>query len=187
GHGLGVLVGAHQHDRLDEGALHRLGAAEHGLGAVGQRALDMALDDVDLARHGHRAVGGALLRAGLDVGEDALDLGDQLVGDRLVHVDALHARAGLAAVGGGAPRDRVGGGLHVGVGVDDDRVLATALEQHGGQVLGGGGHDALAGGGGTGEGDLVDAGLHQRRTGRAAAGDGLEHALGQLGVGLLEI
>ena len=51
-------------------------------------------------------------------------------------VDALDADAGLAGVGQAAPGRGGGGGIEVGVRVDDHRVLAAALEQHRGERVG---------------------------------------------------
>ena len=70
---------------------------------------------------------------------------DEAVVDLVGRVDALDADAGLAGVAHAAPERGVGGGLHVGVVVDDHRVLAAALHEHRHEVLGAGGHDLLAG------------------------------------------
>ena len=117
----------------------------------------------DRADLGVRAVVGAQRRAAL-LGEP----GEELVVDPLVDVDPLDADAGLAGVGAGAPQRGVGGGVEVGVVVDDQRVLAAGLDQHRGQGLGAGGHHLLAGRGRAGEGDLVDArrGTARRRSRR---------------------
>ena len=74
-----------------------------------------------------------------------------------------------------APEGCVRGGLEVGVLVHQQGVLAAGLDDHRRQRLGAGRHHPLAGGGGPGEGDLVDARAAQRRTGLAEAGDHLEH------------
>ena len=94
--------------------------------------------------HGDRAelaarLGGELL--GL-VGQ----LAEEVVVDPLVDVDPLDAGAGLAGVGGGAPDRRVGGGVEVGVLVDDQRVLAAGLHQHRRERLGARGHHPPRGG-----------------------------------------
>ncbi len=59
----------------------------------------------------------------------------------LLDVDALDSGARLPGVAQAAEDRRLGGGVEVGVGGDDERVLAAALDHHRGQALGAGGHD----------------------------------------------
>ena len=66
-------------------------------------------------------------------GPCAVSLADELVVDGGVHVDALGADAGLAGVGQAAPDGAVDRRVDVGVRVDDQRVLATALGDERGQ------------------------------------------------------
>ena len=70
---------------------------------------------------------------------------DEVVVDGVDDVDALDADAGLPGVAQAAPGRCVGGGVEVGVLVDDQRVLAAALDEHGRQRLGARRHDRLAG------------------------------------------
>ena len=72
-------------------------------------------------------------------------LGEELVVDPLMDVDPLHADAGLTGVGERSPRSRVGRVVDVGVLVDEQGVLAAALDDDRGEVLGTGGHHQLAG------------------------------------------
>ena len=121
---------------------------------------------------------GPILRVRAVVGAQVLGLVDELVQELVVHplvdVDPLDAGAGLAGVGARAPQRGVGGGLDVGVLVDEQRVLAAGLDHHRGERLGAGGHHLLAGGRRAGERDLADAGAAQRGAGLAEAGDDLE-------------
>ena len=71
--------------------------------------------------------------------------------------------------------DLPGGVVEVGVLGHDEGVLAARLDDDRGERLGAGGHHPLAGRGGAGEGDLVEAGGRQRRARLAVAGDDLEH------------
>ena len=68
---------------------------------------------------------GPILASGSVVGAQVPRLvderGEELVVDPLVDVDPLDADAGLAGVGAGAPERGVGGGVEVGVRVDDAR------------------------------------------------------------------
>ena len=61
-------------------------------------------------------------------------LGDEPVVDGAGGVDALDPDAGLPAVAHRAPDGGVGRGDHVGVVVDDHRVLAAELHEHRGEV-----------------------------------------------------
>ena len=95
------------------------------------------------------------------------DLGDELVVDRGLDVDALDADARLAAVEHRVVDGGVGRALDVGVGEDDHRVLAAELERDRRERLGRPGHDLLAGGRRAREHDHVD--LVDERRARGAA------------------
>ena len=143
----------------------------------GQRVSDVPFDDLDLPRHGHRAVVGLAVLTGPDVGRP---LG-QLLQERVIHlvhdVDAFDAHAGLAGVGQCAPRGRVGRGIQVSIGADQERVLAAALRHHGGQVLRAGRHHLLGRASRSGERDLVYGAEGQRLAGLPAPGHQLQHRL----------
>ena len=100
-HHLHRVVDVGDHGRLVPvaGAVLALAAGEDA-GAGLARVLDLVGDDLDLRRRGHRAdlgrVGVAVgaLAQGLDL---LRELGDELVVDRLLDVDALDRDADLAA------------------------------------------------------------------------------------------
>lgn len=90
-------------------------------------------------------------------GDDFLEESDELIVDGVVDEDSGGGRADLALVIHDADVGPFGGLFEVGVAEDDERGLSAGFES---DVLHGAGghlHDFLAGGGGAGESDLVDA------------------------------
>ena len=94
-----------------------------------------------------------------------------------MHVDPLDADAGLPGVEHGAPERGVGGGVDVGVVVDDHGVLAAASISTGVRFSAQAAITFLPVAVRAGEGELVDAGAAQRGAGLTQAGDDLEHRL----------
>ena len=169
-----VLRYVDQDGRLHEPLAHRVGAADQRTAAAVQRVL--------MCERMMSSWLGIVIGPSCEPGPSSAEtprLDDQsfeeLVVHPLVHVDPLHAGAGLTRVGAGAPQRGVGGGLDVGVLVDDQRVLAAGLDDHRGQGLGAGRHHLLAGLGRAGEGHLVHAGAAQRGARLAEPGHHLQH------------
>ena len=107
------------------------------------------------------------------------ELLDELVGDRLVDVEALDGEAGLAAVEEAADARRADGGVDVGVVEDDHRIGAAELERHALHASRGELGDVLSDRRRPGERDLRDSrvgdeGLAEHRP---LAGDDLEDVL----------
>ena len=115
------------------------------------------------------------------LGEDA----DHGVVQRTRDQQSRAAHAELAGVEDEGLDDGADG--HVEVGVLEDDVGGVAAELHGDrlEVLAGDAGGVPADRGGPGEGDLVDAGVPQQRLADdlAGAGDDVEHAVGDAGVG----
>ena len=122
------------------------------------RVGDELLDDGPLALGDERAEIDARIVAvadpqGRGPGHEALD---ERVVQRAVHVDPLDARADLAAVREGAPERALDGAPEIGVVEHEHRILATELERHGAEPLGGALRDPAPGRGRAGEDDRVD-------------------------------
>ena len=175
---------AHQLARVghvvdDGGGVERALAvvAVQQLGALGDGVVDAVLEHA----------GGALVDDGADVGGGvhrvaALELlglrqhgFGELVGDLLHHQDALHGRAALAGVLGGALHGQLGRLVEVGILHDDQRIVAAEL-QHQALVAGLRG-DVLADPDAAGERDDVGVRIGDHRIAHAAriAGDDRQH------------
>ena len=144
--------------------------------------LDDAVDAVDLAAADHRPE--RHLPRGRIADRQMLGLGDELlgqrVGDLLVRDHEAGGHADLALVEPGAERDGGGDRVEIGVLEHDDRVLAAELELHLLEVLAGKLADAAPDRARSGERDHGDVGIGaDRLAGLGAAGQHLQHALGQ--------
>ena len=82
--------------------------------------------------------------------------------DRVVHVDPLGAHADLARIAEAVARGEGGGGIDVGIGKDDERVLSAELEDQSLQAARSGLHDVTARRAAAGERDQVDRCRHER-------------------------
>jgi len=134
-----------------------------------------------------RAEQGAGLRvANLDGLGEVDHLLEELLVDALVDVDTLGGDADLAGVLEGTHDNLRGGLLDIDVGEDDGGVVAAELEGAALEGVGAGGHDLLAGGDGTGEGDLGDTGVSGHHGAelivatKSLDDTGLEDGLGEL-------
>ena len=125
----------------------------------------------------------AVVRVGVALGDDAARGGDERVALRLGHEDVVGREAGLPGVHELAVHDAVGGGVDVEVVADDRRRLATELERHRRQALGGGAHDGTARVGGAGEDDVIEG--QSGEVLGADAGQDRDRLLGELGFELL--
>ena len=185
--------------------VHRVGAVDQhrGLvveaGAVGDAAAGTHLRALlfgALHQRGHLVQAGLVhqrAHAQVGVGERVAELGlghqarhavSQLVGNTALHVDALGGVADLPGVEHARVEERVGGEFEIGVVEHDRRRLAPEFEVHAGQVARGGSHDVHAGAHAAGEGDQAHVlVLGQAGAGVAAAGDQVEHPLGQAAFG----
>ena len=135
------------------------GAAGDDAGALVDGRGDVALDPGPLALGDERARRRSSGRTGrrrgcLGGGAGRLD---RLVVAVAGHEDAGVGAAHLARQVHAAAHDAGDGDGEVGVVAHDGGGLAAELERHPGDPLGAAGHDPLAGVGGAGEGDLVDA------------------------------
>ena len=157
--------------------------------AVGQRAVGQrpppASDtgalleaDVEIAGDPLQLFGGhqrtdLSLRIGAVADDQALavvgDPADEFVVDLLLDEQAAAGGAHLSGVVEDRHRGGGDGDVEVGVGEDDVRRLPAQLERDPLEVAGGGPHDRLTGGGGTGEGDLVDVAVFSQRRARGLA------------------
>ena len=125
------------------------------------RVVDVTLHDVALCLRRHRADVVAVVAAALTQAHlaDLLgQLGDELVVDRLLDVDAFDRDADLPGVGEPAVDDAVNGPVEIGVGEHERRVLAAQFQAVGDQAFGALLGDGAAGPGGAGELDVVDVG-----------------------------
>ena len=128
-------------------------------GALGQGVFNMPLHGLHLALSGHaphvRPEGAARPHSQrFNPGFESRQEG--LVG-LLVHIDALHAPAGLARVLHARPQRARGGPLHIGILADQHGVVSAQLQGNGREGLGGLGHEHLAHGDAAGEEELVHA------------------------------
>ena len=165
--GAGVRIGRHigEHGRLDEEAaitdVGRASAAARDRRALLLRPLDRGQDHVVLRLADHRADLG--VEVGRVTDSQRRRTVDEAVDERVVDVvvdEEARARfAHLALVEEGAEERAVDRDVEVRVGADDVRRLAAELERHLLDGGCGGGEDLAAGGGGPGEGDLVDVGV----------------------------
>ena len=100
-------------------------------------------------------------------------------GDAFLDEEAGAGAADLALVEPDGVDEAFDGAVEVGVVEDDVGGFAAEFEGEGLAGACGGLADALADGGGAGEGDLVDVGVDEGRAGGAVAGDDVEDALGE--------
>jgi hypothetical protein len=152
----------------------QLGALGDGL--VHARFEELRRGLVDDGAHLHFRVGRIAEAPRLGLGHQQVD--EALV-HLLVHEDALHRGAALAAVAIGALHGERGGLVEVRVLHDDERVVAAQLEHHAAIAdLGG---DGLAHRHAAGERDEVDLRVRDELVGDLArvAGDDLQHLLRQ--------
>jgi ParB family chromosome partitioning protein len=101
-------------------------------------------------------------------------------------VEAVGGHAGLAVVAHLGDQGALDSRVQVGVGEDDERRVAAELHRHPQQVLGALLHQRLAHLGRPGEGHLAQPRIRHQGTDRlagAGAGDDVEHAVGQAGLG----
>ena len=138
---------------------------------------------VELGAVDQRADVGVLVERAADAqpAHARLDLGDEGVGDALLHQQPRAGAADLALVEPDAVDQPFDGAVEIGVLEDDEGRLAAELQR---QFLAGAGGrlaDDLADFGRAGEGDLVDAGMIDDRSTRAGTArqdvdDALRHA-----------
>ncbi len=115
--------------------------------------------------------------------DPALQLRDDVVGDRLLHEQARAGAADVALVEEDAVDDALDRLVDRRVVEDDVRGLAAELERQPLARCRRPPLDRLADLGRAGEGDLVDAGMvDERGAGRAVAGDDVDHAGRQVGL-----
>ncbi len=165
-------------DRRQQRAL-AAGIVEH-LGALLGGLVDAVLEGPrGLLMHHGAEVGRGVHRVaeldGLGLGQHLLD---EPVGHALLHEDALHRRAALAGIAGGAGDGEFGRLVEVAVGEiveDDQRIIAAEFER--GALVAGLARDDLADAHAAGEGDDVDVvvGHHLVADVVRPAGDDLEH------------
>ena len=103
---------------------------------------------------------------------------DQFAGNRAVDEDARTGGADLALVHEGPQHDALGGGVHIGVGIDDLCILAAQLKRDFLQAPGGVCHDDPARRGRSGQRNLADIGMGDQRPagGFARPTDHVHHA-----------
>ncbi len=156
-------------------------------GAFGLADLHIGEDALELgvAADGAHGGGGVGAVADLDFGDAVEEQAEELLCGGALDNDAACGGAPLAGAGVGGGGGAVGGGLEIGVGEDDEGVLAAELELGAGHDGGGAGLDLASDIGGPGERDGLDAGVGEDGVahGGAAAGDEVEDARGQAGVG----
>ena len=158
-------------------------AGQH-LGALGDGVVDVAGDLRELVGAAQRAHVGAEVEAGAEA-HVAQGLGEarhEGVVDGVVHVEALDADAELAAVGADAAHGAADGGVEVGVGQHEQRVLAAELHRAVLEAAGGLRRDGPAGGRRAGEHQVV-GGVDERLAELAAASrDDLQQVARQAGL-----
>ena len=158
-------------------------ASGHQAGALGQRVLDVGGDLVQLVRRGEGSHLGAvrLLGAQAQGGGAGTERLGELVGQRLLHVDALDGDAQLAGVGERADHGTLDRPVQLDVAGDDHGVLAAQLGRHADELLARLAGDAPPGGRRAREhhvvGGLDDGGAH----GGARSGHDLDQPGGQPG------
>ena len=191
------LVGCHARlDVVEQRAADEIAVlvAGHGQRAAVDRdggallfgAVDIADDLVAVLRGDQRAHVVAVVGAGPDFhrGHPLLEVGDQLIGDRVADRDRDRDRH--AAFAAGAERgahqcaDRI---VDVGVGHDDRMVLGAAQRLDALAVGAAGGVDVFGNRGRADEADGLDARVGQQRVDRfLVAVDDVQHAVGQPGL-----
>ncbi len=149
--------------RLDEeapGFVGRTAAADLDGAALLLGDLDVGQDTLSLAFGDQRPADGARTRgvSGRESGQGIAGRGDRLVELGSRHDQTCRDRTALARMGDDVESGHRTGGTEVGVVEHDERGLAAELEEDLLQRFRRRGHHLLAGRGGTGEGDEVDAG-----------------------------
>jgi hypothetical protein len=84
---------------------------------------------------------------------------EEAFSDVVEHVDAFNCQARLSGIDHGSPHRGFSRQPEIGIGVDDEDILATALHQHWCETLCAAGHYAPAGGSRSGKCHFVDLGL----------------------------
>lgn len=155
---------------------------------LGKEILDLVELHLVLDRREEGALG-VLGTAPLE-GLDRLDqLGQERVVDLLVHEQPLDVDAHLAAVVESGESDLGDDLVEVNIVADDGGIIAAQLEGHTLEGRSASSHDLLAGGGGSGEGDLADVGVSSEEGAEILlAGKSLEDTRGEdLGAELCEL
>ncbi|KQR97123.1 hypothetical protein ASG00_12700 [Microbacterium sp. Leaf351] len=161
-------------DRVEQlTQVHGRRAAGDETSPVCDGVVDQTRDDRELRRVLERTEHVRLLEPvphGRRLG-DLRKLGDDLVVDRVVHVQALERGARLAGVDERTPEDVRRDGRGIRPRQHDARIIAAELERETGEVVRGCLDDASAGGGRAREHHLVDVGMRgERRTDFAVTG-----------------
>ncbi len=133
GHDLHPVVDVGQDRRLvKEAVLHpgRPLAPAKNLCSLAERVLDVGFHFPDAVGGDHRTNVGLRVHAvaELERAREFHHLTDQVVTDRSEHVKPFRAGADLAGVEKRGPCGGARGDLHVGIGTDDERVLAAELQ-----------------------------------------------------------
>ena len=172
-------------DEVAAGQVGGAGAAEDEAGARRAAVVDVA-GDLGVLLVGDERAEVAVVAAGADgdarrAGVQALD---QRVGDGLLDQELGGGGADLAGIAEGAVGQVLDQPVEVGVGEDQDGVLAAELQHDRDRALGRHRHDRAAGRDRAGEGDAADQRVADQRRARllAEAGDDVEHAGRQAGL-----